>query len=125
VFYYPYLDIFHNFVIQITSSMQAMLLSSGKAFFDQLRVSVLIGIITSVQIIIRWICQTTEGSRNNKWISPPISLLEAGITFSYIAVIPFALNFRYTYGQAIGVETFLNNQDFISFFWDLELRCLL
>ena len=30
VFYYRYLDIFHNFAIQITSSMQAMLLSPGK-----------------------------------------------------------------------------------------------
>jgi sec-independent protein translocase protein TatC len=95
--------------------MQSMLLSPGKAVFAQSRVSVLIGIITSVQIIIRWICQTTKGSRNNKWISPPISLFEAGVAFSYIALIPFALNFLYKYGQAIGVETFLNNQDFISF----------
>ena len=30
-------------------------------------------------------------------------------------MIPFTLNFLYKYGQAIGVETFLNINDFISF----------
>lgn len=44
-----------------------------------------------------------------------ILLFVSGIIFSYILVIPFVLDFLYSYGQAIGVETFLNIDSFISF----------
>jgi sec-independent protein translocase protein TatC len=46
---------------------------------------------------------------------PIVSLFIVGIVFSYILVIPFTLDFLYKYGQAIGVATFLNINDFISF----------
>ena len=46
---------------------------------------------------------------------PTILLFVSGIIFSYILVIPFVLDFLYSYGQAIGVETFLNIDSFISF----------
>jgi sec-independent protein translocase protein TatC len=46
---------------------------------------------------------------------PTIFLFIIGIIFSYILVIPFVLDFLYNYGQAIGVETFLNIDNFISF----------
>ena len=35
--------------------------------------------------------------------------------FSYLLVIPFTLDFLYKYGESIGVETFLNINDFITF----------
>jgi sec-independent protein translocase protein TatC len=46
---------------------------------------------------------------------PTVFLFIIGIIFSYVAVIPFVLDFLYDYGQAIGVETFLNIDNFISF----------
>ena len=46
---------------------------------------------------------------------PTILLFVSGIIFSYVLVIPFVLDFLYSYGQAIGVETFLNIDSFISF----------
>ena len=132
VFYYPYPDLFHNFSIQITSFMQATLLpegvkliqtAPGQAFFAQLYVSTLVGIIGSMPIIIREIYgfispafskQTKRAGKISVFL-PTISLFLAGIAFSYIAVIPLALTFLYKWGEAIGVATYLNISDFISF----------
>jgi sec-independent protein translocase protein TatC len=132
VLYYPYPDVFHNFAIQITSSMQSALLppgvkliqtAPGQAFFAQMYVAMLIGIIGSMPIMIREIygfispafAEQTKRTGIRSVFLPTVSLFVAGIAFSYIAVIPFALNFLYKYGQAIGVETFLNINEFISF----------
>jgi sec-independent protein translocase protein TatC len=131
VFYYPYPDVFHNFAIQITSAMQSALLplgvkliqtAPGQAFFAQMYVSMLIGMIGSMPIIIREIygfISPAFGEHTKRAgtivFLPTISLFVVGIAFSYVTVIPFALNFLYKYGQAIGVETFLNINDFISF----------
>jgi sec-independent protein translocase protein TatC len=94
----------------------------GQAFFAQMYVSMLIGMIGSMPIIIREIYgfispafgEQTKRAGTSVFL-PTICLFVAGIAFSYITVIPFALNFLYKYGQAIGVETFLNINDFISF----------
>ena len=50
-----------------------------------------------------------------KVISPIFLLFLLGIVFSYVLVIPFTLNFLYKYGEAIGAETFLTVNDFITF----------
>jgi sec-independent protein translocase protein TatC len=50
-----------------------------------------------------------------KVISPIFLLFLIGIVFSYVLVIPFTLNFLYKYGEAIGAETFLTVNDFITF----------
>jgi len=132
LFYYPYPDIFHNFSIQLTSYMQATLLpqgvkliqtAPGQAFFAQLYVSLLVGLIASTPIIIREIYgfispafdKRSKRAEIKIVFLPTICLFLAGIAFSYIAVIPLTLNFLYKYGQAIGVETFLNINDFITF----------
>jgi sec-independent protein translocase protein TatC len=130
--YYPYPDPFNNVAIHLTSYMQKTLLPSevkliqtapGQAFFAQVYVSLLIGIICSMPIIVKEIYgfispaigkQTKKIGIFNVFL-PTISLFITGIVFSYILVIPFTLNFLYKYGQAIGVETFLNINDFISF----------
>ena len=132
VLYYPYPDLFHNFSIQLTSYMQSTLLpqgvkliqtAPGQAFFAQLYVSVLVGVIASMPIIIREIYgfispafdkKSTRAGIKTVFL-PTICLFLAGIAFSYIAVIPFTLNFLYNWGQAMGAETFLNINDFISF----------
>ena len=117
VFYYPYPDLFHNFSIQITSFMQATLLpegvkliqtAPGQAFFAQLYVSTLVGIIASMPIIIREIYgfispafskQTKRAGKISVFL-PTISLFLAGIAFSYIAVIPLALTFSVQVGRS-------------------------
>jgi sec-independent protein translocase protein TatC len=95
----------------------------GQAFFAQLYVALLVGLIGSMPIIIREIYGFISPAFNKQSrrvgiktvFLPTICLFLAGIAFSYIAVIPFTLTFLYKYGQAIGVETFLNINDFISF----------
>ena len=135
--FYPYPDPFNNLAIQLTSYMKEALLppevkliqtAPGQAFFAQIYVSLLIGIIGSMPIIIKEIFGFISPAivddrkyQQKKKIGivnvflPAISLFIAGIIFSYILVIPFTLDFLYKYGQAIGVETFLNINDFISF----------
>jgi sec-independent protein translocase protein TatC len=130
--FYPYPDPFHNIAIQITSFMEKTLLppevdliqtAPGQAFFAQVYVSFLVGIIGSIPIIIKEIfgfISPAIGNQTKKFgiinvFLPIISLFITGIVFSYIVVIPFTLNFLYKYGQAIGVATFLNINDFISF----------
>jgi sec-independent protein translocase protein TatC len=83
---------------------------------------VLIGIIGSMPIIIKEIFGFILPAIENKTkigilniLLPTILLFIIGIIFSYILVIPFVLDFLYSYGQAIGVETFLNIDSFISF----------
>jgi sec-independent protein translocase protein TatC len=130
--FYPYPDPFNNVAIQVTSFMQKTLLppevkliqtAPGQAFFAQVYVSLLIGVICSIPIIIKEIfgfISPAIGNQTKKFgiinvFLPIISLCITGIVFSYIVVIPFTLNFLYKYGQAIGVATFLNINDFISF----------
>ena len=129
--YYPYPDPFGNFALQLTKYMQNTLLppevkliqtAPGQAFFANVYVSLLIGIIGSMPIIIKEIYgfispaieKHTKIGIMNVFV-PTVSLFIIGISFSYIIVIPFTLNFLYDYGRAIGVETFLNINEFISF----------
>ena len=130
--YYPYPDVFHNVATQLTSQMANALLPSGvkliqtapgQAFFAQLYVSLLIGIIASMPIIIKEVYGFVSPAvgRKTKQIGivsvflPTLSLFIAGITFSYLIVIPFTIDFLYRYGQSLGVATFLNISDFVSF----------
>ena len=130
--FYPYPDPFNNVAIQVTSFMEKTLLpqevkliqtAPGQAFFAQVYVSLLIGIICSIPIITKEIfgfISPAIGNQTKKFgiinvFLPIVSLFITGIIFSYIVVIPFTLNFLYKYGQAIGVATFLNINDFISF----------
>jgi sec-independent protein translocase protein TatC len=130
--FYPYPDPFNNAAIQVTSFMEKTLLpqevkliqtAPGQAFFAQVYVSALIGVICSIPIITKEIfgfISPAIGNKTKKFgminiFLPIVSLFITGIIFSYIVVIPFTLNFLYKYGQAIGVATFLNINDFISF----------
>ena len=129
--YYPYPDPFHNIAIQITKYMQETLLphevkliqtAPGQAFFSQIYVSMLIGIIASMPVIVKETFGFISPAIENKTkigilniFLPTILLFVSGIIFSYVLVIPFVLDFLYSYGQAIGVETFLNIDSFISF----------
>jgi sec-independent protein translocase protein TatC len=129
--YYPYPDPFRNIALQLTHYMESTLLPSevkliqtapGQAFFAHIYISLLIGIIGSMPIIVKetfgFISPAIEKkTKIGIWniLLPTIFLFIMGIIFSYILVIPFVLDFLYRYGQAIGVETFLNIDNFISF----------
>jgi sec-independent protein translocase protein TatC len=134
-FYIPFIDPnpFNNIAIQLTSFMKDSLLpegvqliqtAPGQAFFAQIYVAGLIGIIISIPLLIRELYQfilpaieEKEKKRINleKMLIPTLGLFIIGIIFSYLLVIPFTLDFLYKYGESIGVETFLNINDFITF----------
>jgi sec-independent protein translocase protein TatC len=133
-FYYPFPDPLNNISVQLTDFMRDTLLppnvqliqtAPGQAFFAQIYVSLLIGVIVSIPVITREIVafispafESNKPKRKIVWIStiiPMIALFAAGAIFSYILVIPFVLQFLYNYGQAIGVATFFNVNEFISF----------
>lgn len=128
---YPFPDPINNIAVSITHYMQKALLpqevrliqtAPGQAFFAQLNVAVLLGVLGSLPVIVMEISSfvspaLSRETRSNigRILIPILILFAAGILFSYFVVIPFTLNFLYKYGEAIGVETFLNINDFISF----------
>ena len=109
--YYPYPDPFNNLAIQLTVFLSDTLLPSevkliqtapGQAFFSQIHVAFLIGIICSIPVIVREIFAFTFPALSKKTtrsiykITFPILLLfMIGIVFSYVLVIPFTLSFLY------------------------------
>jgi sec-independent protein translocase protein TatC len=129
--YYPFPDPFNNMAVQLTVFLSDTLLPSGvkliqtapgQAFFSQIHVSFLIGIICSIPVIVREIFAFTFPALSKKTtrsiykITFPILLLfMTGIVFSYILVIPFTLSFLYKYGESVGAETFVTISDFITF----------
>jgi len=128
---YPYPDPIHNVSARLTLYMQETLLpdgvkliqtAPGQAFFAQVYVSALIGMIASIPLIIRELSSFISPAINTKTkigllniFLPAVVLFAAGIAFSYLVVIPYSLDFLYQYGQALNVATFLTINDFISF----------
>jgi sec-independent protein translocase protein TatC len=128
---YPYPDPIHNISARLTFYMQETLLpdgvkliqtAPGQAFFAQVYVSALIGIIASVPLIVRELSAFISPAISPKTkigllniFLPAVALFAAGIAFSYLVVIPYALDFLYQYGEALNVATFLTINDFISF----------
>ncbi len=133
--YYPFPDPLRNISVQLTYYMRDTLLpphvqliqtAPGQAFFAQIYVSLLIGIIVSMPFITKevvgFISPAIESNKIAKKkilplsiILPIIGLFIIGALFSYILVIPYVLAFLYNYGQAIGVANFFNINEFISF----------
>ena len=128
---YPFPDPVSNISTRLTLYMQETLLppnvtlvqtAPGQAFFAQIYVSLLIGLIASVPVIVREIAafispaisSGTKIGMVNVFL-PAVALFASGIVFSYFVVIPFVLNFLYQYGDAIGVLPLININDFISF----------
>jgi sec-independent protein translocase protein TatC len=130
--YYPYYNPFDNIAIQLTTFMKDTLLpqevsliqtAPGQAFFSQVFIAILLSILISMPLIIRemyaFISPAFSKSARSifaiKTFVPTILLFVVGVIFSYIIVIPFILNFLYAYGEAIGVATFFNINEFFPF----------
>ncbi|HEX9677150.1 twin-arginine translocase subunit TatC [Nitrososphaera sp.] len=128
---YPFPDPFHNISSRVMLYMQDTLLpknvtlvqiAPGQAFFAQVYVSILIGIIGAMPIIVKEIAgfilpAISPNARKNmsQIIAPTVALFVAGVAFSYLVVVPYILDFLYQFGESINVVPLFNISDFISF----------
>ncbi len=131
IIYLPYPDPSNNIATQVIKILTSNLVpenveliqtAPGQAFFAQLYVSALLGIIIGMPIIVREIVGFFAPAlyeHERKILAnitlPSIVLFITGAVFSYILIIPFMLEFLYRYGEALGVLTFLNITDFVTF----------
>lgn len=126
----------------LPSEVKFIQTAPGQVFFGQIYLSLLIGLTCSLPIVIKEIYgfvspafnqvkrkgETGEISVSTKASSPsstkiklvkillPTFLLFVfGLVFSYVLVIPWTLDFLYSYGESIGAEAFLTVNDFITF----------
>jgi len=122
---------FNNVAIQLTSVMKEDLVPSqveliqiapGQAFFAQFHIAVLLGIIFGMPVIARELAafiapalHENEKGTIGKITMPIIGLFATGCLFAYFVAIPFIVNLLYYYGASIGVITFWNITEFISF----------
>ena len=129
--YYPTPQPLDNIAAQITNSMRAELVpdkvqliqtAPGQAFFSQVYIAALVGIVASIPIIIREFAAFLKPALKEREINvgrtitiPAIGLFIGGCIFSYTLVIPYILDFLYKYGESAGLVTFLNIMDFVSF----------
>lgn len=129
--YYPTLDPLNNISAQITNYMRTNLVpenvqliqtAPGQAFFAQVYIAALVGIVAGMPvIIIEFVSFIKPALKENeikvsRSISlPALGLFIAGCVFSYYFVIPYILEFLYRYGESAGLVTFLNIMDFVTF----------
>ncbi|MGI0056036.1 MAG: twin-arginine translocase subunit TatC [Nitrosarchaeum sp.] len=128
---YPTFDPINNIAAQITNLMKHQLVpenvqliqtAPGQAFFAQIYIAALAGIVFGMPIIIRELTGFIKPALKEREIHvsraialPALGLFVAGCLFSYILVVPYILDFLYKYGEASGIVTFLNIMDFVSF----------
>src|SRR3972149_1460521 len=129
--YYPTLDPINNIAAQITNLMKHQLVpenvqliqtAPGQAFFAQIYIAALGGIVFGMPVIIREMIEFIKPALKEREINvsraitiPALGLFIAGCLFSYFLVIPYILDFLYKYGESAGLVTFLNIMDFVSF----------
>ena len=129
--YYPTPEPLNNIAAQITSFMKNNLVpegvqliqtAPGQAFFAQLYIAALVGIVLSTPVIIRELAGFIKPALKESEINvsksitfPAMGLFIAGCIFSYMFVIPYILDFLYKYGESAGLLTFLNVIEFVTF----------
>ena len=129
--YYPIPEPLNNIAAQITMHMKATLVpedvqliqtAPGQAFFAQIYIAALVGVVVGMPIIIRELVGFIKPALKENEINvsrsisiPALGLFIAGCVFSYNFVIPYILEFLYRYGESAGLLTFLNIMDFVTF----------
>jgi sec-independent protein translocase protein TatC len=129
--YYPTLEPLNNIAAQVTQHMKTNLVpenvqliqtAPGQAFFAQVYISALVGLVLGMPIIIRELVGFIKPALKENEINvsrsislPALGLFIAGCIFSYNFVIPYILEFLYKYGESAGLVTFLNIMDFVTF----------
>ena len=129
--YYPSPEPLNNIAAQITNHMKFNLVpedvqliqtAPGQAFFAQVYIAALVGIVVGMPVIIRELVGFIKPALKESEINvsrsitlPALGLFIAGCVFSYNFVIPYILEFLYRYGESAGLVTFLNIMDFVTF----------
>jgi len=129
--YYPTVEPLNNVAAQITVYMKSALLpeevrliqtSPGQAFFSQVYIAALVGIMASMPIIVRELVAFIRPALKEREVKisraitvPALGLFAGGAVFAYLAVIPYILEFLYGYGKSAEVLEFLNVVDFVTF----------
>jgi sec-independent protein translocase protein TatC len=128
---FPYPDPSNNIAIQVIITMKENLLpenvtliqvAPGQAFFAQIYVAVILGIIMAMPFIVREFVAFIgpglyqhEKATVKKVTIYAIGLFAIGSLFSYFIVVPYILEFLYIYGESIGISTFFEITEFIPF----------
>ena len=131
VLYYPTPEPLNNIAAQLTDyfrnnlvpeDVQLIQTAPGQAFFAQMYIAALVGLVASAPVIIREIVSFLKPALKENEINvgrsitvPAMSLFISGCLFAYFIVIPFMLEFLYKYGAPAGLITFLNIMDFVTF----------
>ena len=129
--YYPTLEPLDNIAAQITNYMKDQLVpeqvqliqtAPGQAFFAQIYIAALVGLVLAMPIIIKELAGFIKPALKEREINvsrsiaiPALALFIAGCLFSYFFVVPYILDFLYKYGESSGLVTFLNIMDFVAF----------
>jgi len=129
--YYPNPEPLDNIAAQITKHMKNTLVpenvqliqtAPGQAFFAQVYIAALVGIVVGMPVIIKELVGFIKPALKENEINvsrsisiPALGLFFVGCVFSYSFVIPYILEFLYRYGESAGLITFLNVMDFVTF----------
>ena len=129
--YYPTPEPLNNIAAQITTHMKDNLVpegvklvqtAPGQAFFAQVYVAALVGIIVGMPIIIKEsvgfikpALKENEINISRSILIPAIGLFIAGCFFSYNFVIPYILEFLYRMGESADILSLFQVISFVSF----------
>jgi len=129
--FYPILEPLDNMAAQIThylrislvpENVQLIQTAPGQAFFAQVYIAALVGIVVAMPVIIREAVAFLKPALKENEINigrsitfPALGLFISGCLFSFFLVIPYILEFLYRYGESAGLVTFLNVMDFVTF----------
>ena len=129
--FYPILQPLDNMAAQITDylrinlvpeSVQLIQTAPGQAFFAQVYIAALVGVVVAMPVIIREAVTFLKPALKENEINigrsitfPALGLFVSGCLFSFFLVIPYILEFLYKYGESAGLVTFLNIMDFVTF----------
>jgi sec-independent protein translocase protein TatC len=96
--------------------------TAGQAMVALIYISLFLAVILSMPVILTQLAAFIspgmyEGEKKTimRLLIPAGILFIAGCLFSYYFITPFTINFLYTFGLALGAETFISIDSFISF----------
>ena len=106
----------------VPENVQLIQTAPGQAFFAQVYIAALVGIVVAMPVIIKEAVDFLKPALKENEIHvgrsislPALGLFASGCLFSYFLVIPYILEFLYRYGESAGLLTFLNVMDFVTF----------
>jgi len=131
ILYYPIPDPLDNIAAQLTNyfkinlvpeGVQLIQTAPGQAFFAQIYIAALVGLVTGTPVIIREIVSFLKPALKENEVNvgrtitaPIMGLFISGCLFAYFVVIQFMFEFLFYYGASSGLVTFLNIMEFATF----------